>query len=127
MNTPATRGAFGQLDIGQVAAAPVLVARARNARRHAGNRRHGGKGQGERGAFKVHDRWGLSNCGMRGNCPWIGIAQVAAATFLAAGLERCGRSNSAARPQAIVIDPSKAIGNENCDGPSNTTSADTGT
>ena len=45
----ATGGAFGEFDISQVAAAPVLVARASYAQRDAGNRRHGGEERGERG------------------------------------------------------------------------------
>ena len=41
------RGAFGQFDIGEVAAAPILVPRSRDPRYHACDRRDFGKGAGE--------------------------------------------------------------------------------
>ena len=59
------RGPFCEFDIGQVAAAPVLVPGTRDVRRDAGNLRDGREGLGEWGAFEVHDPCELTN-GPRG-------------------------------------------------------------
>ena len=48
------RGPFGEFEISEVAAPPGLVARARDPRFRAGDRRHCGKGQGKRRAIQVH-------------------------------------------------------------------------
>lgn len=47
-------GPFGQFDIGEVAAAPVLIPGARNTERHAVDSWHVGKGQGEGGSVSHH-------------------------------------------------------------------------